>query len=77
MKNLAIFEIEDSEGGFHIFHINGTSEGLEAGGAANIGFLHIDKENLSVEWDDCFSLDEHLGQLHELCIEYIQRELAA
>jgi len=25
----------------------------------------------SVEWDDCFSLDEHLQSLHELCTNAI------
>jgi hypothetical protein len=71
MKNYPLFEIEDSEGEFHIFHINGTEEGLEAGGCANIGFLHIDKDALSVQWDECFSLDHHLQELHEACLEYI------
>lgn len=71
MKNLAIFEIEDNKGEHHIFYINGTEKGLEAGGACNVGFLHIDKEALSVQWDDCFSLDEHLQELNEKCLEYV------
>ena len=77
MRSLAIFEIEDNEGEeYHIFYINATCEGLEAGGACNVGFLHIDKEALSVQWDDCFSLDEHLQELNEKCINYVNNNEA-
>ena len=76
---MKLFEIpvEPNEEGeseeWEIFYINGTSEGLEAGGAANIGFLHIDKEALTVAWDDTFSLDEHLQELYEKCQDYMAR----
>jgi len=65
-----MFEIEDAKNEYDIYYINCTDEGLEAGGCANIGFLHIDKDSLFVEWDEDFSLDEHLQELYSLCIEY-------
>lgn len=72
-KKSPLFEIEHN-GEYHVFYINANSEGLEAGSASNIGFLSINKDKLFVEWDDCFSLDEHLFSLYENCLEYLQEE---
>ena len=70
MKKLPLFEIEieaegfDSE--FFIYHIEADEKGIYAGGCSNSGFHPY---GISVAWDECFSLDEHLEALYELCYE--------
>ena len=70
MNAYPLFEIEH-KGEYHVFDINCTEQGLEAGSICNIGFLHVDKENLTVPWDECFSLDGHLEELYEACVDYL------
>jgi hypothetical protein len=65
MKALPMFEIE-IDGDYSIYHIRATDEGLEAGGCSNIGFKPY---GILCPWDECFSLDEHLQGLYELCYE--------
>ena len=63
MSLIPMFEIEiDDE--YYVYYINATDEGLELGGASNTGFMSYGLE--LVEWDDCFSLDEHLHTLYEV-----------
>ena len=71
MDRMPLFEIEYN-GEYYIYNIIATDEGLEAGGCGGAGFIPY---GISVEWDDCFSvddcpsLDEHLEGLYELCYE--------
>ena len=68
MKRIPLFEIElDDE--YHIFHIMADDAGLHAGGVTNSGFHPY--HGLSVEWDDSFSLDEHLQELYDVCLTNI------
>jgi len=73
MDKQAMFEIEsnNNEGEYGVFYINATKEGLEAGSCSNSGFGSLGIE--IVEWDDCFSLDEHLQELYEICLDYMDR----
>ena len=59
ISKMPIFEIEYNNEYF-IYNIGATREGLETRG---------ETMTLKVEWDDCFSLDEHLQSLYELCLE--------
>ncbi len=52
------FEIQDQNGEYHVFDIWADSEGLNTYGA-------------SLDWNDCFSLDEHIQELHEKCQESV------
>lgn len=67
---MPMFEIEH-DGEYHVFDIKCDEKGLEAGTSANIGFLSLNKEELTVEWDDAFRLDQHLEELYEKCYEYV------
>jgi len=66
MRALPLFELcyEDygikSDDEYELYTIEADTEGLSTTG------LH---EVLRVDWDDTFSLDEHLQALYELCIE--------
>ena len=63
---MKLFEIE-VDGEYYVYHINATIHGLEAGSCSNTGFgsMGLDK----IEWDNCFSLDEHLQELYEIAYE--------
>jgi len=56
-------EIEDN-GEFYIYNIVADDIGLSADGT-----------DCSIEWDDTFSLDEHLQSLYELCYEDILAQI--
>ena len=63
MNKLPMFEIElEQEGEYEIYNISATKEGLSTQGSQHL---------ILVEWDDCFSLDEHLQSLYELCLDDI------
>lgn len=72
---MPLFEIETGPNAWEVFHIEASEEGLEAGGACNLGFLSISREELFIEWDPCFSLDEHLETLYDQCIEFLNRPI--
>ncbi len=59
MDKLPMFEIEYNEEYF-IYNITATESGLETQGESGL---------ITVDWDDTFSLDEHLQSLYELCYE--------
>jgi hypothetical protein len=65
MTLMPMFEIE-IDGEFHIYYIQLTEKGLEAGGVSNAGFMPY---GISVEWEDDCLLDYHLESLYELCYE--------
>ncbi len=65
MKSLPMFEIE-VDGEYHIYYIEATSKGLEAGGVTNIGFSSY---GLICDWEEDCSLDYHLEGLYEICLE--------
>ena len=64
MNKMPLFEIEYGEEYF-IYNIKATKKGLETKG---------ETQTIEIEWDECFSLDEHLQGLYSLCVEelYIQ-----
>ena len=64
---MPIFEIETEDGEFHVYYIQASKQGLELGGAANVGFHSYGLE--IVEWDTDFGLDEHLESLYEIAYE--------
>ena len=63
MKSLPIFEINWKdysnleEDDYEIFYVHSSDEGIWVNGYG------------MVEWDDCFSLDEHLSKLFDNIIE--------
>ena len=65
MSSEPIFEIEHN-GEYYIYYIQATDKGLEAGGCSNTGFGSMELE--IVEWDNTFSLDEHLQELYDICL---------
>ena len=60
IDKMPIFEIETTDG-YEIYNINATDYGLYTQG--------INGDGIGVEWDDVFSLDEHLQELYEKCYE--------
>ena len=66
MKNIPLFEIEINQE-YYTYYIQADEKGLSAGGCCNIGFMPY--AGLFIDWDDCFSLDEHLQELYEVCYE--------
>lgn len=56
ITKMRLFEIETNEAGeYEIFEISADAVGIYSGA-------------LLVEWDSVFSLDEHLQELYELCL---------
>ena len=64
MNKIPLFEIENN-GEFYIYDIVADDIGLSAGST-----------DCSIEWDDTFSLDEHLQSLYELCYEDILAQIS-
>jgi hypothetical protein len=58
INKMKMFEIE-VEGEHVLYNIEANEKGLSAR-------LYCDDEAF-IEWDDCFTLDEHLQDLYELC----------
>lgn len=46
------------------YNVGATEKGLELGINTNFGFKPIELD--TVQWDDAFSLDEHLDKLYEI-----------
>ena len=74
MDKMKIFEIDIaealglSENEYYLFHLNADKKGISAGSITNAGFYQLD--NLFVEWDEYYSLDEHLEFLYDKCYEW-------
>ena len=78
MKCMPIFEINimaylypenlEIEAEYYVFHLSADDKGVYAGGCTNWGFYAYD--GLFEEWDECYSLDEHLFLLHNNCVEW-------
>ena len=64
MDSMPIFEI-NIEDAFYVYYVEATEKGLEAGGCSNTGFMAMGLEY--IEWDNRFSLNEHLEELYEVC----------
>ena len=57
---------------YYLFHLNTTEEGIEAGSITNVGFYRIG--DLIENWDEDYSLDEHLQNLYDKCIEWMLKD---
>ena len=66
MRIEPMFENEN-DGEYYIYYIKADDRGLEAEGATNTGFSSMGLE--IVDWNNCFSLDEHLQSLYDICYE--------
>ena len=64
MYKMPIFEILNNDGEYEVYYIQATKKGLELGGVTNVGFHSYELE--TVEWNEDFSLDEHLEKLYEI-----------
>jgi len=66
ITKMMMFEINYKDYGmraddeYEVYNINCTNEGLNCTGVN--GFI-------SIEWDNIFSLDEHLQELFDLCLQ--------
>ena len=64
MSKLPVFEISYEDMGivnddeYEVYNINADINGLNTLGINGL---------ISIEWDETFSLDEHIQELHELC----------
>ncbi len=65
ITKMKLFEIE-IEGEFYLYNIEANQTGLFCT-SYNSGLLVI-------EWDECFSLDENLCALHDLCLDDAQKQ---
>ena len=77
ISQLRIFEINIAEylsmdlgveEEYYVFHLNADKKGIYAGGCTNCGFKPY--KGLFVDWDECYSLDEHLSFLYDKCVEW-------
>lgn len=69
--NLAGYlELDEDE--YYLFHLNATEEGIEAGSITNVGFYRI--ADLIENWDEYYTLDEHLQNLYDKCIEWMFKD---
>lgn len=77
VDRMKIFEIDiaealpinlEIENEYYLFQLNADINGVSAGSITNTGFYQLD--NLFVEWDEYYSLDEHLEFLYDKCYEW-------
>ena len=68
MFEINIVEDFEAEPEYYLFHLDIDEKGIYAGSVTNCGFYAIN--GLFVEWDEYYSLDEHLFLLHEYCREW-------
>lgn len=77
MRVIPIFNIDISdslspdlgiEEEYYIFYLQADIKGISAGHMSNCGFYQVG--NLFIEWDEFYSLDEHLFYFYEMCRDW-------